>query len=149
MTEDTDNCPQPLGEAETIARGAGTVAAADTDVEAVEIPDDQPRGEIETAAAAKASTTPRAGFEASTTEGLLPGEAVGSPRPPAGAYQFLPGDGQAAQREPEQEQPEQEQSESESEPESEQPESEPALAAESEPEPKSRKAKKAKNEESD
>ena len=98
MTDEPDSpAVQSLGEAETIARSAGTVADVDTSVEDAAVPDDQPRGEIETATtvAAAAAVEPAPGFEERTEGGLLPGEVVGVPAPPAGPYQFGPGDGQA------------------------------------------------------
>jgi hypothetical protein len=97
--EKNDSERQPLAEAETIAQRSGAVVDAGTVGEDADLPDDQPRGEIETAAALKAAQASErgvaAGFEDRTESGLLPGEAIGAAKAPAGPYQFMPGDGQA------------------------------------------------------
>ena len=97
----TDSELQPLAEAETTARRAGTVGDAGTAGEDVALPDDQPRAQAETAAAARGALAAEARpeFEARTESGLLPGEAIGSGGRPTAPYQFLPGDGQAEAQE--------------------------------------------------
>lgn len=96
-----DSEHQPLAEVETIARRSGAVGDAGTAAEDAALPDDQPRAEAETAAAARGALAaePRPEFEERTETGLLPGEVIGSGPRPTAPYQFLPGDGQAEAQE--------------------------------------------------
>jgi hypothetical protein len=142
---------QPLAEAETIARNAGAAGDSVAVGEDAALPDDQPRNQIETAAAIKAaqSAAGPAAFEERTESGPLPGEVIGTPKPPPGPYQFLPGDGQAVDQDERNAEYLARQAEANEQPEAEpdepvEPEPEPEPEPEDEPKAKSRKSKRNK-----